>query len=227
MLGELEQIANKVRKISQKESYNVNKDDFENLKKGIQNILHVECEVRGGLDGEASEFQEKYGVYVFFLGEKCLKVGKVGPKSKARWEYQHYRLGAAQSSLPNSIKNDKNFLSDFESEIKDKEEFDKLFSKETSPSQPNQSEDEKAELEAIHQELARQIQDLKGEIKPDTVTGIRDWIKKHCIRLEFILTSTAGDTAESKRKVAFATNFLEAFLQWQLEPRYEGRQISL
>ena len=57
-------------------------------------------------------------------------------------------------------------------------------------------------------------------------SNIGAWIKKYCVRLEFIL-SNENHTAESEKKLAFATNFLEAFLQWQLEPRYEGRQISL
>ncbi|MEQ9240322.1 hypothetical protein [Roseovarius indicus] len=42
-------------------------------------------------------------VYVFSLGGDVLKVGKVGPKSQARYTSQHYNPGSAQSTLAASI----------------------------------------------------------------------------------------------------------------------------
>ena len=45
----------------------------------------------------------KMGVYVFSIGEKCLKVGKVGPKSKARYTSQHYNPKSSNSNLSKSI----------------------------------------------------------------------------------------------------------------------------
>jgi hypothetical protein len=45
----------------------------------------------------------KMGVYVFSLGEKCLKVGKVGPRSKARYTSQHYNPRSSNSNLSKSI----------------------------------------------------------------------------------------------------------------------------
>lgn len=44
----------------------------------------------------------KQVVYVFMTGEQCLKVGKAGPKSKARFTTQHYGLHA-KSTLARSI----------------------------------------------------------------------------------------------------------------------------
>ncbi|MGH6878615.1 MAG: hypothetical protein ACREHV_14735 [Rhizomicrobium sp.] len=41
-------------------------------------------------------------VYAFFLGESCLKVGKAGPKSEARFTSQHYGMNAP-STLAKSI----------------------------------------------------------------------------------------------------------------------------
>ncbi|PQO22002.1 hypothetical protein C2I36_15350 [Rhodobacteraceae bacterium WD3A24] len=42
-------------------------------------------------------------VYVFSLGGDVLKVGKVGPKSQARYTSQHYNPGSAQSTLAASM----------------------------------------------------------------------------------------------------------------------------
>jgi hypothetical protein len=45
----------------------------------------------------------KMAVYVFFWREKCLKVGKVGPKSQARYTSQHYSPSSSKSNLARSI----------------------------------------------------------------------------------------------------------------------------
>jgi hypothetical protein len=45
----------------------------------------------------------KMAVYVFMWGEKCLKVGKVGPKSQARYTSQHYNPNSSNSNLAKSI----------------------------------------------------------------------------------------------------------------------------
>ena len=41
-------------------------------------------------------------VYAFFLGDRCLKVGKAGPKTNARFTSQHYGFNAP-STLAKSI----------------------------------------------------------------------------------------------------------------------------
>jgi hypothetical protein len=45
----------------------------------------------------------KLAVYVFMLGDKCLKVGKAGRKSAPRFCSQHYGPGRARSSLAKSL----------------------------------------------------------------------------------------------------------------------------
>jgi len=45
----------------------------------------------------------KMAVYVFFLGDQCLKVGKAGPRSKARYTSQHYNPRSSRSNLAKSI----------------------------------------------------------------------------------------------------------------------------
>jgi len=44
------------------------------------------------------------GVYIFLGDNCCFKVGKAGPKSKARWNSHHYNLDeSTPSTLPKSI----------------------------------------------------------------------------------------------------------------------------
>lgn len=45
----------------------------------------------------------KAAVYVFFRGETCLKVGKVGANSDARFRSQHYLPSGAMSNLAKSL----------------------------------------------------------------------------------------------------------------------------
>ncbi|OOF03149.1 hypothetical protein BZG80_10935 [Salinivibrio sp. MA440] len=58
------------------------------------------------------------GVYAFMAGEHCFKVGKAGPKSKARWNSHHYNLDeTTPSTMPKSI-------------IKNKARFKRCFAEE-------------------------------------------------------------------------------------------------
>lgn len=43
------------------------------------------------------------GVYTFWYGTTCLKIGKAGPNSNARFLSQHYHPGSARSTLAASI----------------------------------------------------------------------------------------------------------------------------
>lgn len=45
----------------------------------------------------------KMAVYVFFWKDRCLKVGKVGPKSQARYVSQHYNPESSRSNLAKSL----------------------------------------------------------------------------------------------------------------------------
>ena len=48
----------------------------------------------------------KMGIYIFCHRGKCLKIGKAGAKSGARFTSHHYALGRAKSNLANSLWND-------------------------------------------------------------------------------------------------------------------------
>jgi len=52
----------------------------------------------------------KMGVYVFLWKSKCLKVGKVGPQSQARYTSQHYNPKSSGSNLAKSILNEREAL---------------------------------------------------------------------------------------------------------------------
>ena len=52
----------------------------------------------------------KMAVYVFHWGDRCLKVGKVGPKSQARYTSQHYSPRSSNSNLAKSILKDKSVM---------------------------------------------------------------------------------------------------------------------
>lgn len=45
----------------------------------------------------------KFAVYVFMLNGRCLKVGKAGPKSHARYCNQHYNHASSLSNLSKSL----------------------------------------------------------------------------------------------------------------------------
>jgi len=51
----------------------------------------------------ASLGADNMAVYCFFWRDECLKVGKVGPKSQARYTSQHYLPNSSMSNLAKSI----------------------------------------------------------------------------------------------------------------------------
>ncbi len=59
----------------------------------------------------------KMAVYVFVLDEQCLKVGKAGPNSGARYKYQHYSPKNSKSNLANSLLTCPDFPQLFEADI--------------------------------------------------------------------------------------------------------------
>ena len=68
----------------------------------------------------------RMAVYVFYdasafkylSNSNCLKVGKVGLRSKARYENQHYNPGSSKSNLAKSLLNDDDFKRDHRRIIK-------------------------------------------------------------------------------------------------------------
>lgn len=52
----------------------------------------------------------RMAVYVFFWNNQCLKVGKVGSKSQARFTSQHYHHKSSNSNLSKSVLKDKSAM---------------------------------------------------------------------------------------------------------------------
>lgn len=58
----------------------------------------------------ASLPKSRFAVYIFFWNDQCLKVGKVGPKSQARYTSQHYNPNSSKSNLAKTLLAHKNEL---------------------------------------------------------------------------------------------------------------------
>ncbi len=70
---------------------------------------------KGALHQPSSLPTGMQGVYVFFTDANCFKVGKAGPKSKARWNSHHYNLDETTPSAftKSIVKNRRKFKSYF------------------------------------------------------------------------------------------------------------------
>ena len=54
--------------------------------------------------------KNRIAVYIFFWNDQCLKVGKAGPNSNARYFSQHYNPKSSKSNLAKSILKDRDNL---------------------------------------------------------------------------------------------------------------------
>jgi hypothetical protein len=144
------------------------------------------------------------GVYVFLLTDNvCLKVGKADQNSKARWNSHHYSLdGTTPSTLT------KSFLSDLDN-------FKSFFD----------SADTKAQIDEFKSIITRYIpntSNFKTEIKHlgannvkqlSTELKLKEWIRENMSRIEFLIPGDAS---------CYGLTLLEAFIQFKLNPIYEG-----
>lgn len=74
-------------------------------------VTAIQCEIdifEKGITHIPSMLEKgKQGVYVFYKDDICFKVGKAGPKSKARWNSHHYNLDSTTpSTMTKSIMKD-------------------------------------------------------------------------------------------------------------------------
>lgn len=91
-----------------------------NLTTEIDNVIHEVTSVLGNqLDPKRYQIidrgvphrskslpADKMAVYGFWLNESCLKIGKCGPNSNARFLSQHYNPGSSKSNLASSMLSD-------------------------------------------------------------------------------------------------------------------------
>jgi len=82
-------------------------DNINKLKNEFTELYNIKCKIdvmSPGAEHKPSKLiNATKGVYIFFFNDICLKVGKSGPNSQARWKYQHYNQSGAQSNLANSL----------------------------------------------------------------------------------------------------------------------------
>ena len=58
---------------------------------------------RGWPHSQSGLINEMLGIYIFELNGVCLKIGKAGKKSDARFRSQHYSPKSSQSNMAKSI----------------------------------------------------------------------------------------------------------------------------
>lgn len=150
------------------------------------------------------------GVYIFLVGDKhYLKVGKVGCNSDARWNSHHYTLNRTASALPLSIKNNPGLLREaFRDNPESLDNFLEILRN------IQQLIDKKIKKEKKLTKKQKRPKERRDYSRFDPDKKVRDWIEKNTRRIEFILPVKAPK---------YAVNFLEGFLQWLLQPLYEGR----
>lgn len=89
-----------------------NSQVFEELQKDFKSKFNIEVELKYlGVPHEPSKLEDnQMGVYIFFKDNKCLKIGKAGLNSKARWNSHHYNPKSSDSNLAKSLLNDSETL---------------------------------------------------------------------------------------------------------------------
>lgn len=102
-------------------------DHIDSIKSTFESITGISVmeryQPKGDSHRPSSLPKDMQGVYVFLTDAYCFKVGKAGPKSKARWSSHHYNLDAkTPSTFAKSIVKNKNkfksyFSGDKHSEI--------------------------------------------------------------------------------------------------------------
>jgi len=164
-------------------------------------------------EGASKLGKTEQGVYVFLLDRRhCLKVGKAGCNSKARWDSHHYTLNRTSSSLPLSILNKPDPLKayfDARNKSKDIKSFLKTLEKIHKKIENRIAEEKKKTAE----EKKKTAEEKMEYSQFDEKRQVRKWIVSNFSRLEFILSGDVPD---------YAINLLEGFLQWILNPCYEG-----
>jgi len=83
--------------------------DINALKEEFERISGIACEAKylAAPHQPNALPPNKQGVYVHLAPKGCLKVGKAGPRSKARFNSHHYCANKTKSCLANSILDDR------------------------------------------------------------------------------------------------------------------------
>jgi hypothetical protein len=174
--------------------------------KAISGINCTATFMEGGINHQpTTQRSGEKGVYVFLLNEStCFKVGKANVNSAARWNSHHYCLdNTTPSTLTKSFLNDLEkfkFYFDDESIVDELELFTSVV-KEYIP----EDVDFKIGIKSLS----------KAEIKKlSKLLNLKEWIRKNISRIEFVISEECSD---------YGLNLLEALIQFELNPIYEGK----
>jgi len=175
------------------------------LSKKFEELTKIKCKVKflsKGVNHRATTLKEnKKGVYVFFLNENiCFKVGKANSNSQARWNSQHYSLDkSTPSTFTKSILSNLMIMKKYfeEAEIKKFENILKEYNLDES--------NFKQEIKKLDKTL---VKELSNKL------NLREWIQNNMNRIEFILDNNTDNNLD--------TNLLEALVQFELNPIFEG-----
>lgn len=145
------------------------------------------------------------GVYVFLLNEKiCFKVGKANINSAARWNSHHYCLDkTTPSTLTKSILND---FENFKSHFKDKSVAEELkLMGDVIKEYIHDETDFRKSLKELSKEKVKSLSDT---------LNLKEFIRSNISRIEFVIREECSD---------YALSLLEALIQYELNPIYEGK----
>ena len=177
------------------------------LAKKFEELTNIECKAtymeKGNNHNPTTLPKDKKGVYVFLVNDDtCLKVGKANSKSQARWNSHHYSLdGTTPSTLTKSILSHLDELKKYFNTT-DIEEFIKILEKYNINHTTFKEDLKKLDKDRVKQ--------LSEELK------MKNWIQNNTHRIELLINNMNDD-------IDFDTNLLEALIQFELKPIFEGK----
>ena len=145
------------------------------------------------------------GVYVFLLNEKtCFKVGKANINSTAMWNSHHYCLDkTTPSTLTKSILND---FENFKLHFKDKSVAEELeLMGNVIKEYIHDETDFRSTIKKLSKENVKELSEL---------LNLKEFIKSNISRIEYVIREECTD---------YALSLLEALIQYELNPIYEGK----
>lgn len=175
------------------------------LKEEFEKVSSISCDAvfmeKGSSHYPTTLREGKKGVYVFLLDKNvCLKVGKANSNSKARWNSHHYSVDkSTPSTLTKSILSNLPKMRKYFN-LNDIEKFEAILSK----------------YGITSLEFKNDIKKLdKADVKAlSTELDLNKWIRNNLSRIEFLLNDSVDD---------FDSNLLEAMVQFNLKPIFEGK----
>jgi len=178
------------------------------LSKKFTELTKIECKAnffeKGKTHIPTKLGKNKKGVYVFFLNKDiCFKVGKANSKSQARWNSHHYSLDkTTPSTFTKSILSHLTILKKYFKK-EDIEKFESILK--------SYKLNENNIKEKIKNMDSKRVKEMSDKL------SLKIWIQNNIHRIEFVLDN-------KNNEVDFDTSLLEALIQFELKPIFEGKK---